>query len=144
MKIMVAYDGSLQAKEALVYGMEKAREKGGEVFALHVFNSPLFLDYDVMDAEAASMRESARLMDEAAVLIRERGNGVNAGLFRTEGNPEEEVINFAREKKVDVLLCPSSFKGIIGKYQRAIGADLRGAEKTSLAVLTTKMIDTGN
>ena len=31
MKIMVAYDGTLQAKEALVYGMDKAREKGGEV-----------------------------------------------------------------------------------------------------------------
>ncbi len=39
MKIMVAYDGTLQAKEALVYGMDKAREKGGEVVALHVFNN---------------------------------------------------------------------------------------------------------
>jgi len=46
MKIMVAYDGTLQAKEALVYGIEKARTKGGEVIALQVFNSPLFVDYD--------------------------------------------------------------------------------------------------
>ena len=44
MKIMVAYDGTLQGKDALVYGMQKAREKGGEVVALHVFNSPLFAD----------------------------------------------------------------------------------------------------
>ncbi len=140
MKIMVAYDGTLQAKEALVYGMEKAREKGGEVVALHVFNNELFIDYDVMDAEAAARRESARFVDEARGIIREKGKGVRATLFTTEGNPEEEVISFAKEKRADVLLCPPGFKGIINKYQKALGvSDLSGdAAKAGLAVLTTK------
>jgi len=63
MKIMVAYDGTLQAKEALVYGMDKAREKGGEVVALHVFNSGMFVDYDAsVDAEslAKAVRSSSK------------------------------------------------------------------------------------
>ena len=107
MKIMVAYDGTLQAKEALVYGMEKAREKGGEVVALHVFNSKMFIDYDAhVDAEAMARQESARFVEEAKSLIREKGNGVRTSLFTTEGNPTEEVISFAKEKKVDLLLCP--------------------------------------
>ena len=63
MKIMVAYDGTLQAKEALVYGMDKAREKGGEVVALHVFNSSMFIDYDAtVDAQGAARAEAAQFI----------------------------------------------------------------------------------
>jgi nucleotide-binding universal stress UspA family protein len=138
MKIMVAYDGTIQAKEALVYGMEKAREKGGEVFALHVFNNGLFLDYDVMDAEERARSESAKLVDEARTLIREKGNGVRASVYTTEGNPEEEVISFAKERGADLLLCPPRFKGIIRKYQKAVAAAEFEGSANDTAVLTTK------
>ncbi len=140
MKIMVAYDGTVQAKEALVYGMEKAREKGGEVLALHVFNSGMFLDYDVMDAEAQARRESARFVEEARAIIREKGDGVRASIFTTDGDPAEEVVGFAKEKKVDVLLCPPKFKAIVNKYQRAQAAsELAGeAAKMNLAALSAK------
>lgn len=137
MKIMVAYDGTMQAKEALVYGMEKAREKGGEVVALHVFNSPLFLDYDVMDAETIARQESFRFVEEAKALIREKANGARASLFTTDGNPEEEVIRFAKEKHADVLLCPPAFKGIISTYQKAIGTPELGDAAKDVAVLST-------
>ncbi len=143
MKIMVAYDGTLQAKEALVYGMEKAREKGGEVVALHVFNSGMFIDYDAhVDAEAMARQESARFVEEAKSLIREKGNGVRASLFTAEGNPAEEVISFAKEKKVDLLLCPPKFKAIISKYRKALVApELTGEAATmNLAALSMKTI----
>ncbi len=143
MKIMIAYDGTLEAKEALVYGMEKAREKNGEVIALHVFNSRMFIDYDAhIDAEAVARSESARFVEEAKALIRDKGQGVRTSLFTAEGNPEEEVVNFAKEKKVDVLLCPPKFKTIISKYQHALGQpDLTAeAAKMNLAVLSTKVM----
>ena len=141
MKIMVAYDGTLQAKEALVYGLEQAREKGGEIVALHVFNNEMFIDYDAaLDAEAIARRESARFLEEAKELIREKGQGVRASLYTTEGNPEEAVVSFAKEKMVDVLLCPPKFRGIINKYNKGLeGADMGGdASKMNLAVLSTK------
>ena len=141
MKIMVAYDGTMQAKEALVYGMEKAREKGGEVVALHVFNSGMFIDYDAhVDAEAMARQESARFVEEAKSLIREKGNGVRTSLFTTEGNPTEEVISFAKEKKVDLLLCPPKFKAIISKYRKALVASelTREAATMNLAALSLK------
>ncbi len=143
MKIMVAYDGTLQAKEALVYGMDKVREKGGEVIALHVFNDRKFIDSDAhIDAESVARNESARFVEEAKALIRDKGQGVRTSLFTTEGNPEEEVVNFAKEKKVDLLLCPPKFKTIISKYQQALGqADLAAeAAKMNLAVLSTKVM----
>ena len=141
MKIMVAYDGTLQAKEALVYGMEKAREKGGEVVALHVFNSKMFIDYDAhVDAEPMARQESARFVEEAKSLIREKGNGVRTSLFTTEGNPTEEVISFAKEKKVDLMLCPPKFKAIIKKYRKALVASelTEEAATMNLAVLSPK------
>ncbi len=139
MKIMIAYDGTLQAKEALVYGLDKAREKGGEVLALHVFNNGLFVDYDVIDAEATARRESARFVEEAKAIIREKAQGVRASLFTTEGDPEETTISFAKERHADVLLCPPGFKGIVGKYQKALNAAELGSDAAKdVAVLTTK------
>ena len=132
MKIMVAYDGTLQAKDALVYGMQKARQKNGEVVALHVFNSQLFMDYDATpDAEVLARKEAARYIDEAKRLINEKGAGVKASLYSTDGNPEEEVIGFARAQNVDVLLCPPRFKGIVNKYRKALAeSELAGEAAT--------------
>jgi nucleotide-binding universal stress UspA family protein len=141
MKIMVAYDGTLQAKEALVYGMDKAREKGGEVVALHVFNNGMFIDYDAtVDAQGVARAEAARFIEEAKTIIREKGKGVKASLYSVEGNPTEEVVSFAKTEKVDVLLCPPKFTKIINKYQQAVGeSELAGeAAKLHVAALSTK------
>jgi nucleotide-binding universal stress UspA family protein len=139
MKIMVAYDGTLQAKEALVYGMDKAREKDGEVVVLHVFNSPMFMDYDAIDAEIRARVESKRFIEEAKTIIREQGAGVKSRLYSTEGNPSEEVISFARAEKADLLLCTQNFKSIINKYRKFAGSsELAGeAAKLQVAALST-------
>jgi nucleotide-binding universal stress UspA family protein len=135
MKIMVAYDGTLQAKEALAYGIEKARQKGGEVVALHVFNSPLFWDYDATpDAMVMARAESARFISEAKTIISEKGAGVRASLFSTDGNPEEAVIDFARSEKADVLLCPPTFAGIVAKYRKSLGESELAAEAARMNV----------
>jgi nucleotide-binding universal stress UspA family protein len=140
MKIMVAYDGTLQAKEALVYGIYKAREKGGEVVALQVFNNGMFVDYDAtIDAQGIARTEATRFLDEAKTIIREKGRGVKVSLYSVEGNPTEEVVSFAKAEKVDVLLCPPKFTKIINKYQQAVGAsELAGeAAKHHITALST-------
>jgi len=141
MKIMVAYDGTLQAKEALVYGMDKVREKGGEVVALHVFNNGMFIDYDAtVGAQGAARAEAARFIEEAKTIIREKGKGVKASLYSVEGNPTEEVVSFARTEKADVLLCPPKFTKIINKYRQAVGElELAGeAAKHHVTALSTR------
>lgn len=131
MKVLVAYDGTLQSKEALRYGMEKVKEKGGEVIALHIFNSTLFIDYDVAGASEAARRESARLMEEAKGLMRE--SGVKATLFAGEGDPEDETIRFATEKNVDVLLCPPRYKSIVKRFKKV--AEDRGRQASENTIL---------
>jgi len=121
MKILVAYDGTLQAKDALRHGVQKVKEAGGEVVALHVFNSNLFVDYDVFGAEEAARLESMRLAAEARKILAETGDGVKARVIVTEGDPEEETMNFAREYNVDLLLCSPSCKSIIRSFKMLLG-----------------------
>lgn len=145
MKVLVAYDGTLQSKEALRYGLEKVRENGGEVFALHVFNEGLFIDYDVGGAVEVAKREAARYLAEAKDLVREFGNDVRATVFNREGDPGEETIRFAAERNVDVLLCPPKYKSIIRQFKEIVGGRgrqamentiLDGAEKLKMAVVS--------
>jgi nucleotide-binding universal stress UspA family protein len=140
MKIMVAYDGTLQSKEALAYGIEKARQKGGEVVALHVFNSSLFVDYDAtVNARELAQAEATRFVSEAKEIIREKGKGVKASLYSTDGNPEEEVINFAKAESVDFLLCPPAYRSIVSKYQKALAESEIAGETAKMNVAALSM-----
>jgi nucleotide-binding universal stress UspA family protein len=141
MKILVAYDGTLQSKDALVYGLKKAREKNGEVIALHVFDRGLFVGYDSHPAAEELVRlETTRLLEDARKLIAEHGQEVKADIVTEEGNPAEEVISFARERNIDVLLCPPRFRRIIRKFVRtghgAGGHAVDGLDGTTVATVT--------
>ncbi len=117
MKVLVAYDGTLQSKEALRYGIEKVKENGGEVLALHLFNSAVFVDCEASpEAIEVARRESASQVEDARLILREEGDGVRAGIFVGEGDLEDEVIRFAGEKRVDLLLCPPRYTSVIKKF----------------------------
>ena len=121
MKVLVAYDGTLQSKDALRYGVEKVKENGGELVALHVFNSNQYIDYDVFGAEEAGRAASMRSVSEAKKILAETGKGVRTRVIVEEGNPEEETMNFARENNVDLLLCSPSYKRIISGFKMLLG-----------------------
>lgn len=121
MKVLVAYDGTLQSKDALRYGMGKVREKGGEVIVLHVFNSSMFVDYGAGPrAEELAKQESARYVEDARRLIREEGNDIRTSIFVGEGDSEEDVLLFAKERFVDLLLCPPKHKALIEKFREIV------------------------
>ena len=117
MKVLVAYDGTLQAKDALRYGLDKVRENGGEVVALHVFDRGMFVDYDAIPGvEEMARKDAERHVDEARSLIRE--SGVRARVITEDGSPEEEVLNYAMARNVDILLCPPKYKSIINGFKK--------------------------
>ena len=120
MRVLVACDGTMQTKDALRYGAQKVRENGGLLVALHVFNSNMFIDYDVFGAEDTGRAESMRFAEDARQIIGETGKEIRTRLIVTEGNPEEETINYAREYYMDLILCPSSYKSIIRGYKKSM------------------------
>ena len=114
MKILVAYDGSINSQLALKYGLRKAREVGGSLFALYVFNSSMFIDYGAgPNAEELARKESYGYVEDAKRIIAEAGPATYANLFTAEGNPEEETVRFARTKMMDLIIVPPRYKSIV-------------------------------
>ena len=110
MKILVAYDGSINSQTALKYGIGKVREVGGSLFAIHVFNSDMFIDYGAgPKAEEMARKESARYVEDAKRIIAETGNGIDVRLFSAEGNPEDEIIKFAGAEETDLVIVPPRY-----------------------------------
>lgn len=133
MKVLVAYDGTLQSKDALKYGVQQVREHGGEVVALHVFNSNMFIDYDAHPgAEEMARAESSRYVEDAKRLIAETGSDVNARIMIEEGVPAEEIIRYARIKNVDILLCPPRYKSIIERYKKLLKREGKTSREDSI------------
>ena len=107
MKALVAYDGTVQAKTALGYGIEKVRRNSGELVVLHVFNNNMFISYDAIpQAEEIARRESARYVAEAERIIKEKGKGIRASIVVEDGNPEKEIIAYAKAENVDIIFSP--------------------------------------
>ena len=133
MKVLVAYDGTLQAKEALRYGSQKVKENGGELVALHVFNSGLFIDYDAHPgAVEMARRDSLRFVEEAKRLIAENGVLDYARVVSEEGVPSEEIMRYATEKNVDILLCPPRYKSVIKSFRRVLDEKGRKAYEDTI------------
>ena len=114
MKILTVYDGSLQSKIALQYGLNKAREKCGEVVLLQVFQSELFVDYDAgPKAQEMARAEAKRHIKDAETIIQEKGQGVAFRILFEEGNPQEEILRAARTEHADLVLATPRYKAIV-------------------------------
>ena len=114
MKILVAYDGSINSQLALKYAIRKTGKVGGSLVALHVFNSSMFIDYGAgPNAEVLARKESSGYVEDAKGIIAEAGADAYAKLFTTEGNPEEETVRFARNEMMDLIIVPPRYKSVM-------------------------------
>lgn len=114
MKIMTFYDGTIQAKAALRYGIARAKEDNGELVVLHVFQSSLFIDYDAGPrAEEIAREEAKRFVQEAENIIREEGRGIPVRVVSEEGDPEQEIVRLATNERPDLLLVAPRYKGVV-------------------------------
>ena len=117
MKILVIYDGTIKSKTALRYGLVKAKEIGGELLVLQVFQSSLFVDYDAGPrAEEIARAEAARHLRDAETLIRDAGNhGIAVRVLSVEGDPLEEALRVAEVEHADLILSSPRYKALVKK-----------------------------
>lgn len=116
MKVLVTYDGSLHAKTALKHAIRKAREHGGTLIALYVFESLKFIDYDAgPGAERKARAESISHFEDAKRIIEKEGNGVRVKFVWTEGVPRQTIVDYAADENVDIVFSPPRFSSIAEK-----------------------------
>jgi nucleotide-binding universal stress UspA family protein len=111
-KIMIATDGSDCSMLAAGKGIELARLSGGNVYAVYVVSTNYSSSVGV-DFYWGEIYEAFKKYGENAVnKIKEMGErvGVNVEPILLEGHPADELIRYAEEEEMDIVIM-----GTIGK-----------------------------
>jgi nucleotide-binding universal stress UspA family protein len=118
-KIMIATDGSDCSRLAVDKGIELAQLSGGTVYAIYVVStdylSPIDGDSFSMGVDPywMSMQEAWKTQGQQAVnYVKGLGEmkGINVESVLLQGNPSDELIRYAEEKKMDIIIM-----GTLGK-----------------------------
>jgi hypothetical protein len=119
MEVLLAYDGSLEAKDILRAWVHKEQNSGNRLAVLPVFNKGLFVDYDAIPAaEEMATQEFFRGITEAREIILEAGAKICARIVEKEGVPKHQILRYAETRNVDMLLCPKRYKPILRKLKK--------------------------
>lgn len=145
MRALVIYDGTLEAREGLRYGLKLVKERGGDLVCLNIFNITTFIGYEAIPmVEELARKEFYSYIEEAKRIISLEGNGVRTKMITEEGEPEEEIINFITDRYVDILFCPPRYSSIIKKYNRELEEKGRRVVpgQSTLTGVTSMLIET--
>lgn len=111
MNILVVYDGTLHAKKALLYGLKKVREAGGEITVLQVFDPRLFIDYDAgPQAEEMARKEATQSLAEARQIVSEQGAGLAVQIISDEGDAGQKVREYVESERPGLVLAPPRYR----------------------------------
>ena len=110
-KIMIATDGSDCSRLAVDKGIELAQLSGGTVYAVYVVSTAyLSMDGDYfmgMNPYWESIQEAWKTQGQQAVnYVNDSGEmkGIIVESVLLEGNPSEELIRYAEEGKMDIVI----------------------------------------
>jgi nucleotide-binding universal stress UspA family protein len=116
-KVLVPTDFSDSARHALRYGMSFAKEYGAELVLLHVVENltvgyasdlfPVPMAEVFQEISGYAKAELAKLGDEA------RGRGLPVREEVVQGKPSAEIIRFAAENEIDIVVLGTHGKGML-------------------------------
>jgi nucleotide-binding universal stress UspA family protein len=115
-KILLVYNGTVNAKAALRYAISRARAHQAVLVVLFVFHRDLFIDYDAgPGAEEVARKEWALQREEALRILDAEGQDIRKRLVVTDGNWDEEILATARQERVDIIFSPQRLPEIAKK-----------------------------
>lgn len=121
MKILIAYDGTVQAKAALRYGLDKIRTKQGEVLVLHAFDRSSFIDYDAgPKAEDIARAEAARQFEDAKKLAQDMASDVPTRFVSLDGDAEQAILQYSEREQPDLIIVPRRYRKLQVSSRRPV------------------------
>ncbi|MGB9938861.1 universal stress protein [Methanosarcina sp.] len=113
-KILLAIDGSENAKSAACSGLEIAKKTGAEVYAVYVAGisccSPIMpesYDWEIGKEGSEAVAEIEEMGKEAEV-------SVNPVLL--QGHPVQEILNFAEQNNIDMIVMGTQGKAGVDRF----------------------------
>jgi len=116
-KILIATDGSEYTKRAVEYGIEAAKSTGAKLSSIYVIDTRA---YDSLPESAPIEYAYLLLRKEGEVATeyvadRARAVGLEAKTIITEGHPAEEIIKYAEENSIDLIVMGTLGKGGVNR-----------------------------
>ena len=121
-KILIPFDGSVHSKKAILFAADVAQQHDSELFLIHVVKDkdipPEILEYiESEKIDGGIGKVSAKLISEgimkaAQQQVQDMGLKIAKSMvFR--GDPAEEIIQFARNNDIDMIVIGSRGLGKI-------------------------------
>ncbi|MEM1597224.1 MAG: universal stress protein [Pyrobaculum sp.] len=124
-RILVAYDGSDHAKKAVHHAVELAKTFGSALYVITV----------AADPSQVSLDRARKTAEEAAKTI--ASAGLKAEVEVRSGTPATEILNYAEEKEVDLIVMGS--RGLSAIQRLVLGSVSQAvASRAKMPVLIVK------
>jgi len=117
-KILIATDGSEASEKAADFGIETLRSGGAKVYAVYVIDTGSYGPVTADDKRSKKIERLEGIGNKATSYIEEKAKaaGLEAESAVLSGKPAEEIVNFADEQKVDMIIVGSLGKGGIKRF----------------------------
>ena len=120
-KLVVAYDGSLGSKKALMLGASLAQGLSAQLILLRVLDPAKLIDSEINDVEKARAvykRRYEESLAEGKQLVANLGDAVHTVLL--EGNPAEAIIEYANQEQAKIIVVGT--RGLGGFKRLLLGS----------------------
>ncbi len=118
-KILFATDGSESARKATDDVVEFASLSGAKIYAISVIDRSIYSSVpEDMEWEEAMYDRSRELAEEAVSYVEKtvKNEGLEVETVLLEGNPAEEIVNFAEKNGVDLIIVGSHGKRGVERF----------------------------
>ena len=117
-RILVVSRSTKHCKKAVNYGISLAKQTGAKLYVLHVFDDPFGLEawslpvvsWKEIQEEYKRMQEKARA-ELDRIIEAEKETGISIEVSITDGDPDEKILHFVEENKIDLLIMLAHEEG---------------------------------
>jgi nucleotide-binding universal stress UspA family protein len=139
-QMLIPYDGSTESEKGAIHGIELAAELGSTVHGLYVIDLPgVPRAMSLRDDEEELREEYRKYGEEELSKLGEIAaeHGVTFEQHMRTGAPAEEIVEFAGDEEMDVVVMGSAYRGKLGNL---IGGTTDRVVRTSpVPVITNRM-----
>jgi Universal stress protein family len=116
MKVMVAYDGSPDARAALAYGIKKVKASGGELIACHLLRRNIFQDDEgELYTTEETLQDSLRRAETVNTLVDRKGSKIRTTIVFAVNRTSHDILQYAAKVEADLIVAPPEFDALMGK-----------------------------
>lgn len=108
-KILIATDGSETSEKAADFGIETLRFGGAKVYAVYVIDTTSYGSVPEDERWSKKVEQFEEIGHDATTYVEEKAKaaGMEVESVLLNGKPAEEIVNFAEEQNVDMIVVGS-------------------------------------